>query len=76
MKPSRCASESSAVATATLRLASGTLKRLPLRDGGESMAMLYLVFADRDAAGPGALRLAAIIRERADAACKEERKKS
>jgi len=44
-------------------LAAGTLKPLPLREGGERYAQLYLVFADRDAAGPGTLRLAAIIRE-------------
>ncbi len=43
-------------------LASGALKALPLREGGERAADLYLVFADRDYAGPGALRLAEIIR--------------
>jgi DNA-binding transcriptional LysR family regulator len=57
-------------------IAAGTLKRLPLREGGENVSPIYLVFADRDAAGPGALRLAAIIRERADAACVEERKRA
>ena len=57
-------------------IAAGTLKRLPLREGGENVAPIYLVFADRDAAGPGALRLAAIIRERAAAACVEERKRT
>jgi DNA-binding transcriptional LysR family regulator len=54
-------------------IAAGTLKPLPLLDGGEVLAQLYLVFADRDAAGPGTLRLAAIIREMADAACIKER---
>lgn len=54
-------------------IAAGTLKALPMREGGESFAQLYLVFADRDAAGPGVLRLAAIMREMADAACKQER---
>jgi DNA-binding transcriptional LysR family regulator len=44
-------------------LQRGVLKPLPLREGGESWADLYLVFADRDYAGPGALRLAEIIRE-------------
>ena len=34
-------------------LAAGTLKPVPVRDGGERFAQLYLVFADRDAAGPG-----------------------
>ena len=43
-------------------LASGKLAPLPLREGGERWADLYLVFADRDYAGPGALRLAEIIR--------------
>lgn len=57
-------------------IAAGRLKPLPLREGGENLAMLYLVFADRDAAGPGLLRLAAIIREQADAACVEERQRS
>ena len=44
-------------------LAAGILKPLPLREGGERFAELYLIFADRDAAGPGTLRLAEIIRE-------------
>jgi DNA-binding transcriptional LysR family regulator len=44
-------------------LERGVLKPLPLREGGERWADLYLVFADRDYAGPGALRLAALIRE-------------
>ncbi len=43
-------------------LASGSLAPLPLREGGERWADLYLVFADRDYAGPGARRLAEIIR--------------
>jgi DNA-binding transcriptional LysR family regulator len=57
-------------------IAAGTLKPLPMREGGENLAQMYLVFADRDAAGPGVRRLAAIIREQADAACAEERKRS
>lgn len=56
-------------------VAAGLLKPLKLRDGGVNVAQLYLVFADRDAAGPGLLRLAAIIREQADAACAKERGK-
>jgi DNA-binding transcriptional LysR family regulator len=43
-------------------LARGVLKQLPLREGSERWGNLYLVFADRDYAGPGALRLAEIIR--------------
>lgn len=53
-------------------LATGALKTLPLRDGGEGFAQLYLVFADRDAAGPGVLRLAALLREMTSAACVRE----
>ena len=44
-------------------LERGVLKPLPLREGGERWSDLYLVFADRDYAGPGALRMAQIIRE-------------
>jgi DNA-binding transcriptional LysR family regulator len=44
-------------------LGRGVLKPLPLREGGERWGNLYLVFADRDYAGPGAQRLAAIIRK-------------
>ena len=43
-------------------LARGELKVLPLREGRERWGDLYLVFADRDCAGPGALRLAEILR--------------
>ena len=44
-------------------LAEGLLKPLPLRDGRERLVQIYLIFTDRDAAGPGTLRLAQIIRE-------------
>jgi DNA-binding transcriptional LysR family regulator len=57
------------------QIAAGTLKTLPLREGGETFAQLYLVFADRDSAGPGTLRLAAIIRDLAEAACVEAKKR-
>jgi DNA-binding transcriptional LysR family regulator len=50
-------------------LAAGTLKPLPLREGAERFAELYLVFADRDAAGPGTQRLAEIIRQKAAEEC-------
>ncbi|HEU4620076.1 MAG TPA: LysR family transcriptional regulator [Gammaproteobacteria bacterium] len=50
-------------------IAEGVLKPLPLRDGAERTAQLYLVFSDRDAAGPGVLRLAEIIREQVKTAC-------
>jgi DNA-binding transcriptional LysR family regulator len=51
-------------------LAHGLLKPLPMREGGERWGDLYLVFADRDYAGPGALRLAEIIREHVANQCK------
>jgi hypothetical protein len=50
-------------------LAERALKVLPLRGGRERMLQLYLVFADRDAAGPGTLRLAEIIRTDVTKAC-------
>jgi len=50
-------------------LEHGQLKPLPLREGTERWAELYLVFADRDYAGPGALRLAAILREQVQQEC-------
>lgn len=50
-------------------LAAGTLKKLQLRERGERFVQLYLIFADRDSAGPGTLRLAEIIRERVANEC-------
>jgi len=50
-------------------LDAGTLKPLPLSEGVERFGALYLILADRDAAGPGALRLAAIIREGVASEC-------
>jgi DNA-binding transcriptional LysR family regulator len=44
-------------------LERGALKPLPLREGAEKAGTIYLVFADRETAGPGALRLAEIIRQ-------------
>jgi DNA-binding transcriptional LysR family regulator len=59
--------------TIRAELAQGRLKPLPLREGAERHAMLYLVYADRDYAGPGALRLAEIIREEVAGKCSEHR---
>lgn len=42
-------------------LQSGALKPLPLRQGGERRASLYLVYADVDAAGPASRRLAELL---------------
>jgi DNA-binding transcriptional LysR family regulator len=53
-------------------LARGTLVPLPLREGAERQGTLYLVFADRDTAGPGARRLAQIIREQVASSCRKE----
>jgi DNA-binding transcriptional LysR family regulator len=46
-------------------LASGQLRPLPLVTGAERAGSLYLVHADRDGAGPGARRLAELLREAA-----------
>jgi DNA-binding transcriptional LysR family regulator len=51
-------------------LERGFLKPLPMREGGERWGDLYLVFADRDYAGPGASRLAQIIREHVANQCR------
>jgi len=51
-------------------LERGALVPVPLREGAERTGSLYLVFADRDATGPGALRLAEIIREKVASECK------
>lgn len=53
-------------------LASGTLKPLPLRDGRERRAHLYLVYANRETAGPGTLRLGEIILATTRDACVKE----
>jgi len=51
-------------------LESGRLKPLPLREGAERVGQLYLVYADRENAGPGTLRLAEIIHEMVKSECK------
>lgn len=50
-------------------LQTGTLKPLPLQGSSERFAELYLVFADREHAGPGTMRLAQIIREAVASEC-------
>lgn len=50
-------------------LAAGRLKVLPLREGTVRVLTLYLIFADRDYAGPGLLKLAEILRETATSTC-------
>jgi DNA-binding transcriptional LysR family regulator len=55
----------------TDELARGSLKPLPLREGSERMVTLYLMYADRDAAGPGARLLAGMIHERVKETCEK-----
>lgn len=50
-------------------LEAGALKPLALLEGGERLENLYLVFADREHAGPATLRLAQIIREAVASEC-------
>ncbi len=57
--------------TIRTELERGLLKPLPLREGAKRSGELYLVFADRDYAGPGALRLAEIIREHVQGTCRK-----
>ena len=51
-------------------LERGELRQLPMREGKERWAELYLVYADRDYAGPGALRLAELLREQVAQQCR------
>ena len=50
-------------------LATGALVPLPLAEGGERRVSLYLVYADRDTAGPGLRRLTEILRTRVAEKC-------
>src|SRR3989440_6802142 len=50
-------------------LQRGALKPLALREGAERVGQLYLVYADRENAGPGTLRLAQIIQEQVKREC-------
>ena len=52
-------------------LRAGTLKALPM-DGAERHAQLYLIFADGEHAGPGAQRLAEVIREQTAHECTQQ----
>ena len=51
-------------------LKAGMLKPLPLREGGERYTDLYLIFADREHAGPATLHLAELIRVAVASECK------
>ena len=50
-------------------LASGALVPLPLAEGRERYVALYLIFADAATAGPGARRLADILRRKVAESC-------
>src|SRR5207249_3248348 len=50
-------------------LSAGRLKPLPLKEGAERWAQLYVVFADRDYAGPDTWRLTEIIRASVNREC-------
>lgn len=54
-------------------LEAGVLLPLPLREGRERVAPLYLILADPDFARPGVRRLAEIIRETVGAECASRR---
>ena len=51
-------------------LASGRLAPLPLAEGRERYVTLYLVYADAESAGPGARRLAQILRDKVAESCR------
>jgi DNA-binding transcriptional LysR family regulator len=57
-------------------LVSNSLKPLPLREGRDRYLELYLVYASRDSAGPGVLRLGEIIKETTQQACVSEAAKA
>ncbi|MDD3765329.1 MAG: LysR family transcriptional regulator [Nevskiales bacterium] len=54
-------------------LDAGLLKPLPMREGGERFGHMNLIFAEPDNPGKAVRRLAAILREDADAACARAR---
>jgi DNA-binding transcriptional LysR family regulator len=53
-------------------LAANALRPLPMREGRERYVELYLVYANRDSAGPGVLRLGEIMQETTKQACTAE----
>jgi DNA-binding transcriptional LysR family regulator len=57
-------------------LAANELRVLPLREGRERYVELYLVYANRDSAGPGVLRLGEIMQETTKHACTVEEAKA
>ena len=51
-------------------LASGELKVLPMEHGQERIAEIYLIYADRDSAGPATRRLGEILRQKVGELCR------
>jgi DNA-binding transcriptional LysR family regulator len=54
-------------------LRAGALKPLPMIEGAERYVALYLIYADRDTAGPGVRRLTEILRRRVAETCERDR---
>lgn len=52
-------------------LASSELTVLPMREGGERFAELYLIYTDRDYAGPASRQLGEILRRRVAERCRQ-----
>ena len=50
-------------------IAAGELKVLPLKNGGDAFAEIYLVLADPEGAGPGVRRLAEILKKDVRSQC-------
>lgn len=57
-------------------LSDGTLKPLPMKGAQERHGSLYLIYADRDYAGPGILRLVELLRETVAQECATHRRAS
>ena len=51
------------------QLNDGTLKQLPLKEGSERFATMYLILADPDIAGPGTRHLAHLIQSAVEKIC-------
>src|SRR5690606_41640037 len=52
-------------------LEHGSLEMLPMREGQERFAEIYLIYTDRDYAGPATRKLSEIIQHRTNALCRE-----
>ncbi|HEX5660145.1 MAG TPA: LysR substrate-binding domain-containing protein [Polyangiales bacterium] len=53
-------------------LAAGQLKQLPMRDVDDRFVELYLVFSQRETAGPAVQRLAELLRRHVSSGCQAE----